>query len=158
MVNRSCKCDGYADPFYRGIMNYDGPRPGYAGQETDKAIIDLQWGGDGYCLLTLLESDSEIDDKPQAIIIWENPDNCTKSRVRSIMNLEQFADKEYFLCMRCTRSSVILGGFNEERNGPIDKGVVSIVSLSTGQAESIIRKRFTLIIVQYDKFRTFTRT
>ena len=140
------KCEGYANPFYRGIMKYDGPSPG-PDHATENSPLDLRWGADGYCLLTLIASDNEIDDKPQAIIIWENPDNCTKPRVRSIMNLEQFKDKLYFLCMRCNRSSIILGGFSEERNRLANEGVVSIVSLSTGQAQSIIRKRFNLTIL-----------
>ena len=148
-VNSYYKCEGYVIPFYRDIMKYDGPGPGGPGpnQETEKQTLELRWGGDGYCLLTLISSDSEIDDKPQAIIIWENPDNCTKPRVRSIMNLEQYVDKAYFMCMRCNRSNIILGGLNVEHNGPTNKGVVSIVSLSTGQAEAIIRKRFISIIV-----------
>ena len=155
MVNRYYKCEGYAIPFYRGIIKYDGPSPGGPGpdQETEMATLDLRWGGDGYCLLTLITSDSEIDDKPQAIIIWENPDNHTKPRVRSIMNLDQFADKAYFDCMQCNRSCIILGGWSEERWNGMEyglehpmalnmEGVLSIISLSTGQVEAIIRERF----------------
>ena len=136
-------------------MKYDGPSPG-PDQEIEKTTLDLRWGSNG-CLLTLMdfrwttanEISSEIDDynRRQAIIIWENPDNCTKPRVRSIMNLEHFVDKAYFLCMRSYRSNIILGGLNVEHNGPTNKGVVSIVSLSTGQAEAIIRKMFISIIV-----------
>ena len=155
MVNRYYKSEGYAIPFYRGIIKYDGPSPGGPGndQETEMATLDLRWGGDGYCLLTLITSDSEIDDKPQAIIIWENPDNHTKPRVRSIMNLDQFADKAYFDCMQCNRSCIILGGWSEERWNGMEyglehpmalnmEGVLSIISLSTGQVEAIIRERF----------------
>ena len=136
-------------------MKYDGPSPG-PDQEIEKTTLDLRWGSNG-CLLTLMdllfitanEISSEIDDyntsSRQAIIIWENPDNCTKPRVRSIMYLEEFADKAFFDCMRCKRSSIILGGYSILR-GPTDNAVVSIVSLSTGQAEATIRKRFISII------------
>lgn len=92
-------------------------------------------------MLSLASSIGQDDnDDPQAIIVWDNPNN-SKPGVKTKMILEQFYNQAYFEVMQCRRSSVLLGGCNEEYNGwPNLDGVIGIISLTNGETEEMIRE------------------
>ena len=100
-------------------------------------IRGLDWTSDGHHLISL---DKGVD--YNKITIWENPNIYAEQRVKSKIKLiEPVVDSnDYLTSMHCQDSNLVLGGKHDDDF--YNRGVIYLVTLSTGQQKHCIRNWF----------------